>query len=128
MKYMSMDSFFGSLFDMVENNNSEVDRCPRCGITFGDFKSTGLLGCSYCYEHFSKSLIPTIKRVQGGLVHVGKIPMNASKEVVSKRKIDELKIRLRELIALEDFEGAAVVRDEINELKKNLEVGEQNAE
>lgn len=125
---MSMDSFFGSLFDMVENNNTEVDRCPKCGITFSDFKSTGLLGCSYCYEHFSKSLIPTIKRVQGGLVHIGKIPLNASKEVVSKRKIDELKIRLRELIALEDFEEAAKIRDEIIELRKNLEVGEQHAE
>ena len=125
---MSMDSFFGSLFDMVENSNSKVDRCPKCGIAFSDFKSTGLLGCSYCYEHFSKSLIPTIKRVQGGLVHIGKVPANASQEVVSRRRIDELKIKLRELIALENFEEAAKVRDEINQLRKNLEVGDKNVE
>ena len=122
-----MDSFFGSLFDMVENSNSNVDRCPKCGITFSDFKSTGLLGCSYCYEHFSKSLIPTIKRVQGGLLHTGKIPKNASQEVVSRRKVDELKLRLKELIQEENFEEAAKVRDEIQELKKIFEAGEEDA-
>ncbi len=125
---MSMDSFFGSLFDMVESNNKEIDRCPKCHISFGDFQRTGLLGCSYCYEHFSRSLIPTVKRVQGGLSHIGKIPKNASKEVVSKRKIDELKLKLKDLIAQENFEEAAVVRDEIQELKKSLEVGETDAE
>jgi protein arginine kinase activator len=124
---MSMDSFFGSLFDMVESSKMEMDRCPKCHITFQDFQRSGLLGCSYCYEHFSKSLIPTIKRVQGGMVHTGKIPKNASQEVVSRRKVDELKLRLKELIQEEKFEEAAVVRDEIQELKKIFEAGEDDA-
>ena len=101
---MSMDSFFGSLFDMVESSKMEIDRCPKCHITFQDFQRSGLLGCSYCYEHFHKSLTPTIKRVQGGLIHVGKVPKNASAEIVSKRKIDELRIKLKELISEELFE------------------------
>jgi len=125
---MSMDSFFGSLFDMVENSNKEIDRCPKCKISFGDFQRSGLLGCSYCYEHFSKSLNPTIKRVQGGLTHTGKIPKSASQEVVSKRKIDELKLRLKDLITEEKFEEAAVIRDEIQDLRKSLEEGESDAE
>ena len=125
---MSMDSFFGSLFDMVESSNNDLDRCPECQISFGDFQRSGLLGCSYCYEHFSKSLIPTIKRVQGGLTHIGKIPIGASHEVVSKRKIDELKLKLKELIIEEKFEEAAVVRDQIQELKKSLEEGDSNDE
>lgn len=123
---MSMDSFFGSLFDMAESNRKDVNRCPNCGIAFGDFQRSGLLGCSYCYEHFQKSLIPTIKRVQGGLVHVGKIPKNATVEITSKRKIDELKIKLKELIADELFEDAAVIRDEITALRKSLEEGEHH--
>ena len=125
---MSMDSFFGSLFDMVEDSNKGIDRCPKCKISFGDFQRSGLLGCSYCYEHFSKSLNPTIKRVQGGLTHTGKIPKSASQEVVSKRKIDELKLRLKDLITEEKFEEAAVVRDEIQDLRKSLEEGESDAE
>ncbi len=125
---MSMDSFFGSLFDMVESSNKDIDRCPKCQISFGDFQRSGLLGCSYCYEHFSRSLNPTIKRVQGGLTHVGKIPKGASQEVVSKRKIDELKLKLKELITEEEFEKAAVIRDEIQELKQSLEVGDTNDE
>jgi len=122
-----MDSFFGSLFDMVESSKMEIDRCPKCHITFQDFQRSGLLGCSYCYEYFSKSLIPTIKRVQGGLLHTGKIPKNASQEVVSRRKVDELKLRLKELIQEENFEEAAKVRDEIQELKKIFEAGEEDA-
>ena len=123
-----MDSFFGSLFDMVESSNNDIDRCPKCRISFGDFQRSGLLGCSYCYEHFSKSLNPTIKRVQGGLTHIGKIPKSASQEVVSKRKMDELKLRLKELIIEEKFEEAAVIRDQIQELKKTLEEGDTNVE
>ncbi len=121
---MSMDSFFGSLFDMAENNRKDVDRCPNCGIAFEDFQRSGLLGCSYCYEYFQKSLTPTIKRVQGGLVHTGKVPKNASEKIISKRKIDELKVKLKELIMQELFEDAAVIRDEIGALKKSLEEGE----
>lgn len=121
---MSMDSFFGSLFDMAESNRNDVDRCPNCGISFAEFQQTGLLGCSYCYEHFHKSLTPTIKRVQGGLIHVGKVPKNASAEIVSKRKIDELRIKLKELISEELFEEAALIRDEIGTLKKGLEEDE----
>ena len=122
-----MDSFLGSLFDMVESSKMEIDRCTKCHITFQDCQRSGLLGCSYCYEHFSKSLIPTIKRVQGGLLHTGKIPKNASQEVVSRRKVDELKLRLKELIQEENFEEAAKVRDEIQELKKIFEAGEKDA-
>lgn len=121
---MSMDSFFGSLFDMAETNRKDIDRCPNCGIAFSDFQRSGLLGCSYCYEHFQSSLVPTIKRVQGGLVHVGKVPKNASEEILSKRKIDKLRIKLKELVAEELFEDAALVRDEIGTLQKSLEEGE----
>ncbi len=125
---MSMDSFFGSLFDMAESNRKDVDRCPNCGIAFVDFQRSGLLGCSYCYVHFQTSLTPTIKRVQVGLIHIGKVPKNATAEIVSKRKIDELKIKLNELIAEELFEDAAHVRDEIGALRKSLEEGETNDE
>ena len=48
--------------------------------------------------------------------------------MVSKRKIDELKLKLKDLIAEENFEEAALVRDEIQELKMSLKEGESDAE
>lgn len=124
---MSMDSFFGSLFDMVDHESQPMNRCPKCGLAFSDFKRTGLLGCSFCYEHFSAYLMPTIKRVQGGVLHTGKIPVHASPDIVNKRKLDRLQLQLKELIAEERFEEAAAVRDEIKTLKASMKEDDSHA-
>lgn len=126
---MSYDNFFGSFFDRIGENGHEEMRCPNCGLEYASFKKTGLLGCSQCYEYFSEFLVPSIKRVQGGLTHVGKYPKFASVEVTGKRKIEVLKRKLQEEIATEKFEEAAATRDEINQLRKALrKEGEGDAE
>ncbi len=122
---MSMDSFFGSLFDIVDSTN--INRCPKCNITLDHFKKTGLLGCSYCYTHFEEYLAQNIRRVQGGVKHVGKVPKSASVEVRSKIKIDDLQIKLKELIEKEEFEEAAKIRDEIKTVKESIEDGDKDA-
>ena len=48
--------------------------CPNCGMTTGDFKRIGRLGCSECYRSFEKSLAGLLKRIQGSSHHVGKVP------------------------------------------------------
>ena len=52
-----------------------VVRCPGCGISWNDFRTTGRLGCGRCYEHFAshlKSLIPRMH--SGAYAHRGKSP------------------------------------------------------
>jgi protein arginine kinase activator len=125
---MSYDNFFGSFFDRVGDHEHEEMRCPNCGLEFRSFKKTGLLGCSVCYEYFAEYLVPSIKRVQGGLVHVGKFPKHAAIEMPNKRKLETLKRRLQEEIAKENFEEAAGIRDEINQLRREMKKeGETNA-
>ncbi len=49
-------------------------RCPACGMTFEDYKRTGLLGCAKCYRYFRRELVPALKELQGGTQHTGKTP------------------------------------------------------
>lgn len=66
--------------------------------------------------------------MQGGLVHVGKFPKHATIEMTNKRRLETLKRRLQEEIAKENFEGAAGIRDEINQLRREMKKeGETNA-
>jgi protein arginine kinase activator len=46
--------------------------CPVCGFTQADFKKTGRLGCSACYDVFGESLESMLKNMHKGSEHVGK--------------------------------------------------------
>ena len=49
--------------------------CPGCGLSFAQFRKTGLLGCPDCYEAFAEQLTPLFERAHEGAVHhVGKAP------------------------------------------------------
>src|SRR3989339_1876713 len=53
-------------------------RCPGCGVTWSDFRSTGRFGCPRCYEHFSLPLQQIMPRIHSGAyAHRGKAPPRA---------------------------------------------------
>jgi len=54
--------------------NPVGSRCPVCGFSQADFKKTGRLGCSACYDAFSEGLSGMLKNMHRGTVHVGKVP------------------------------------------------------
>jgi len=95
-------------------------RCEMCGMTYSQFSKMGRFGCSHCYKHFADRLDPLLKRVHGNTVHVGKVPKRAGGRVKTKREIDKLKKEMQSLIAQEDFESAAQLRDRIRELEKEI--------
>lgn len=99
-----------------ENNVEPV--CKNCGTTFSDFKRTGLLGCSQCYKNFSSTLMPVIKRVQGNVEHIGKIPQKYGKDIAEKKKLNKLKEELKKAIIAEEYEKAAEFRDSIRNIEK----------
>lgn len=132
---VSQDINFGAPFSIQNVINGLMDylsgsqqvgikqelQCPICKTTYSDFKNTGLLGCSNCYKTFNETLMPMIKRVQGNVEHVGKVPQKSYKELVEKRKLIKLKEELNKAILAEEYEKAAVLRDEIRNLKKGGE-------
>ena len=48
--------------------------CPKCGITFYEFRNQGRLGCPHDYEYFERELTPLIMNIHGEAKHVGKHP------------------------------------------------------
>lgn len=89
--------------------------CPRCGMTYEDFRKVGRLGCGSCYETFEPYLVPLLKRIHGSTQHVGKSPSVRRPKGPKGPQEDlaQLKESLRKAIAAEAFEEAVRLRDRI---------------
>lgn len=98
-------------------------RCEHCGLSYAQFSKIGRFGCSRCYEQFSDRLDSLLKRVHGNTVHIGKIPKRTGGRIQMKREIDELKKEMATQIQQEEFEKAAMLRDQIRELEKRFASG-----
>ena len=132
-KGAQMESHFGlsdllaGLADLGTQFNSKTKtelkiKCPRCGLTYEDFKKIGRLGCSECYLTFREALLPLLKRIHGSSQHYGKSPKKivATKLTPPKAKneLQELRDKLQKAIQNEEFEEAAKIRDKIREMEK----------
>ena len=90
--------------------------CALCGSSFDDIIKSGKCGCPQCYTTFYERLLPHIKKVQGNVEYVGKRIVLSDKNV--SKSIDELNTILKKHIENENYEQAAIVRDEIKKLKE----------
>lgn len=109
-------SVFGD-YSALESSLAKVS-CECCGSVFSDIAHTGKVGCALCYSTFKKELLPYIKRVHGTTKHIGKKPNNAALVVAKTDEIAMLREKLRELVEKENFEEAAVIRDEIKKVQE----------
>lgn len=99
----------------IEKNPAGI-RCPVCDFTQIDFKKTGRLGCSACYDTFAEGLTGMLKNMHRGLVHSGKVPAKLASERLRNQKLMQLEEGLAKAIAEEHFEEAAALRDKIRNL------------
>ena len=114
---------FSHLLNGENIAQKSLKKCELCGSTIEDISKTGRVGCANCYETFKTELGPTLLRIHGRVEHIGKRPKKDinSKEISSEmtenieRKDDilELKEQLKNAIMTENYEQAAVIRDEI---------------
>lgn len=101
--------------EQIEKNPGLL-KCPVCGFTQADFKKTGRLGCSRCYDVFGDQLAPMLKNMHKGITHIGKVPRRFQETFERRRRMDDLQERLAKAVADEAFEDAATLRDEIRQL------------
>jgi protein arginine kinase activator len=121
--WFSFNDFFSAFYD--EEEGSDVV-CEGCGTTLANFTKEGRLGCARCYKTFESSLMPILKSIHMNTRHTGKRPgeavvvepgREAALSEVEQRK-EQLKKKLREAVAAENYEEAARLRDEIALLEK----------
>jgi len=123
----SLNKFLANLlnydksFEQSAHSLQTLKKCPQCGQLYSQFVQSGKLGCEKCYETFGEYLEPLLKRIHGSQIHKGKYPKRTGGLIKLKRELERLKIQLNELVAKEEFEKAAKVRDQIRMLEKNLE-------
>lgn len=117
----SIGDILVSMFGDVLNSGipSKTVRCECCGAAFSDVAETGRVGCSECYKTFYEQLLPYMQRVHGSTKHIGKIPNRAPLAVKQdENSIQNLRMKLNELIREEKFEEAAVIRDKIKKAQE----------
>ena len=110
---ISFENMMNEFLGAVDKVNKVEVVCKNCGLTYSEFKKNGKLGCSECYDSFKDSLIPSIKRIQGYTAHVGKMPLREESKVIKTKKVKKLKEELQKAIVKEEYEKAAIIRDEI---------------
>ena len=91
-------------------------KCPACGFTQADFKKSGRLGCPECYETFSEPLKGLLKTMHKGTRHAGKVPESLRQSRDVSDRLKNLQKRITKAIEEEDFEKAAILRDEIKQI------------
>lgn len=94
--------------------------CATCGLPFGSYRETLLLGCSDCYDSFEKQLTADLRKFHGSTVHRGRVPNDAPAQLSVQRSPQELKKRLQDAVKAEDFELAAKLRDELRDLDSKV--------
>ncbi len=110
---------------VMEHSGVQVEpppACEHCGMTWADFRQTGLLGCAMDYDLFERDLTPLVQRAhEGATHHLGKTPGSRGESgAIQKRQVDLAKMRkeLRRAVEAEDYERAAALRDEIRNVEQ----------
>ena len=127
---LGIPDFFSDFFEestfMSEFDSTNKIKCDKCGITYDEFIDGGKVGCSSCYTAFENKLDSILKNIHGSNMHKGRLinspktkKVKEIKENPNKNKIEELKLKLKELVKEEKYEEAAKVRDEIKKVEKS---------
>lgn len=93
-------------------------KCPTCGFRWADFDRIHRLGCPTCYEAHAPQALATIARIQPGLEHQGRRPHDGAAD--REAKLSKARLLLKAALKEEDYETAAVLRDQIAELEAGL--------
>lgn len=105
----------------IEHGGQPAQKCPVCGFTQIDFKKTGRLGCSACYDTFADGLANLLKGMHKGLKHTGKMPARLSRRFAMADRVKSLETDLKKAVKNEKYEDAARLRDEIQKLEHELQ-------
>lgn len=104
------DFLFGMGTPKNQSKPPGEDRaCPACHMRRSDFRKTSRLGCPQCYETFASDLAPILDDMHQGSVHAGKVPAGATRF----SRTAALRKALDKAVAVQDFEEAARLRDQI---------------
>lgn len=131
-----LSGILGGYLQADEPNQIDAEKitCPGCGMTYGEFVRDSQFGCADCYNTFGLLIEQNLKRIQISSRHTGKKPKYQKHGVSFEETVEQiqkeenrteqlrlLQARLQEALQEEEYEQAALLRDEIHALKAELE-------
>lgn len=120
-----IDGKKGSKKEEIDPETAAIT-CQQCGMTYGEFRKGGMLGCACCYKAFHEPMIALLQRIHGNTQHAGRIPGGVHSGTSIRMNIDRLKQQLQKAVAAEEYEQAAKLRDAIRALTAQLEQREKS--
>ena len=105
---------------LAKSSGSSQTTCPRCGMSYRQFRKQGRFGCGDCYQAFAAELQRLMKRIHGAQGHTGKqprSPVGAAVPPPPSDDLDRLRSELEEAVESEAYERAAALRDRIAQLE-----------
>ncbi|CRF34970.1 excinuclease ABC subunit B [Brachyspira suanatina] len=94
--------------------------CKVCGYSLDDFLKTGVVSCPKCYEYFKSEISKHIKKIHRENKHIGKISSRNLTNKDIESKINKYREEIELFIKIEKYEEAALIRDKLEHLKKDL--------
>ena len=92
--------------------------CESCGVQFAEVARTSTLGCAVCYDSFRTLLDPLLREIQVAVLHRGKTPHVDNQRERLRNELQTKRALLRSALKSENYEEAAVLRDEIRALEE----------
>lgn len=123
----NLAGILNNLIEGKRGGREEIDpttasiTCEQCGMTYGEFRKGGMMGCAECYNAFREPLTALLQRIHGNTQHAGRVPGGAHSGTSIRMNIDRLKQLLNKAVAAEEYEQAAKYRDAIRALTAQLE-------
>ena len=116
-----IQSFLSSVLSVLgseKKTEHPAITCTSCGLTFAEYEHTGRLGCAQCYRDFSQELKPSLQKIHGRTQHAGRKPKSyvPDPKYEMDQRAEELRKRMDDAVAKENFEEAARLRDELKAL------------
>jgi protein arginine kinase activator len=109
------DAERASLSDTV----ADLESCKVCNTRLRTVLEQAKVGCSKCYESFSKELEGMLEGMHVGLIHRGKTPHHDDARTQTRQELQSKRALLKTALRTESYEEAAALRDQI----RNLEMG-----
>ncbi len=121
MKHQAVGEFEagGSVAEVAEEESPLT--CPSCGLNFGDYQRTLMLGCPDCYESFSDVLEKDLTRFHRATRHTGSEEHKPSELANLQDRLRDARSELKSALEIEDYERAAFLRDEISNIESRME-------
>jgi protein arginine kinase activator len=94
--------------------------CPSCGIALREVAHAGRLGCAECLSAFSGLIEPMVRSLHFAPQHQGKVPQADDSREQLRVDLRSKRALLRTALKMENYEEAAVLRDNIRTLESKL--------